>query len=152
MSSQQFSSVKVKKTSTTCPNENGNLYVEGKSINKGTIKSYTAVAVSFALTASDLYDKNVIKIALTATATVSFPNASALLAALPYNTVVGDTFNVTIVETGGTALITFTLANSADASGTIVGKAIAALTTDTTVNAKIIITNITAPAYEIYLN
>jgi len=142
------------KNSNSTPEKNGNLYVSGKIISgatttAGSIKSYTGVTASFSLTAADIISYRVIKVAYSAGITVSFPTATLLLQGLPYNTAVGDIFEITIVTTP-TGAVAFDLA--AGVGGAVVGKVTSSGTVAGTFTVKVMITgDLTSPAYELYI-
>jgi hypothetical protein len=155
--SQIFRSVQIRndRLSSSSDERNGNLYVSGKILSgpttvNGSIKTYSNVSANMALTASDIISYQVVKINGSGQITVSFPTATLLLSALPYNTVEGDSFDIIVISTMTGQTPTFTIA--AGTGGSIVGTAAAALATDNTYRIKVMITgDLTSPAYELYL-
>ena len=153
--SQIFNGLKIKASSFgSCPDEQGNLFIEGKIMNTTSSVSYTGATT---ITAAALIANNIVKFTIGAPAAnyaFTLPSATNLIAALPSGFEEGYSFD-TILTVLGALDGTHTASIEAGAGGAVIGKTYPTLspviTSISTFNIKIVITGITVPAYEVYI-
>ena len=149
--SQILNGLKIKASSFgSCPDEQGNLFVEGKIMKMSNIVSYTG---AITITAQALIANDIVKFSVGGPATnyaFTLPSATNLIAALPSGTEEGYEFNIIYANLNASGTNTASIA--AGLGGTIIGQTHGSgtIVLPATINIKIVITGITSPAYEVY--
>ena len=150
--SQILNGLKIKASSFgSCPDEQGNLFVEGKIMKMSSAVTYTG---AITITAQALLANGIIKFLVGgpgADYALTLPSATNLIAALPSGTEEGYEFNI-VYTNNAYALHSASIA--AGIGGTIIGKTygVGSMLLATTLNIKIVITGIATPSYEVYLS